>query len=231
MRLLLFFSFLKRTAVIRIQRQQRQLGLNLVQAVPQKMFQMRVTVRNFMVVIIPFQNQRFQYLRKQTYLVVAGNHVAFPPHKLFKLPGRFLLRRPDGTFAAVEDQAKAVNKNYAITPLTSDFNLDGYPYLVFANISGKSQAHIHSGGDANYIAFRFPETAQYAGAKVTVTKNDGSILSDVYVIGEGLVSDQTATLTFGLGDNTSIKAIELNLPNGTSKEISDFKLNKANLVK
>jgi hypothetical protein len=163
-------------------------------------------------------------------LVVAENYVAFPPHKLFKLPGRFLLQRPDGTFAAVEDQAKVVNKNYAITPLTSDFNEDGYPDLIFANISGNSQAHINKGGDANFIAFRMPETAAYAGTKVTITKNDGSILSDVYVIGEGLVSDQTATLTFGLGTDSSIKAVDLKLPNGTSKSISDFKVNQLNLI-
>lgn len=161
-------------------------------------------------------------------LVVAENYVAFPPHKLFKLPGRFLLQRPDGTFSAVEDQANAVNKNYAITPLTSDFNLDGYPDLVFANISGNSQAHINKGGDANYIAFRFPETAKYAGSKVTVTKNDGSIMSDVYVIGEGLVSDQTATMTFGLGEDTEIKGATLRIADGSIRQLEGISVNKVN---
>ena len=161
-------------------------------------------------------------------LVVAENYVDFPPHKLFKLPGRFLIQRPDGTFAAVEDQAKVINKNYGITPLTSDFNKDGYPDLVYANIGGSSQAHINEGGEANYIAFRMPETAAYVGTKVTITKSDDSILSDVYIIGEGLVSDQTATLTFGLGADTNIKSVLLNLPNGTSKTITDFKINQVN---
>jgi len=163
-------------------------------------------------------------------LVVAENYVDFPPHKLFKLPGRFLLQRPDGTFAAVEDQAKVINKNYSITPLTSDFNADGYPDIVFANLSGKSQAHINKGGDANYIAFRFPETAKYAGSKITVTKIDGSILSDVYVIGEGLVSDQTATLTFGLGESKEIKAVEMRLPDGTTQNVMDYKVNQVNRI-
>ncbi len=163
-------------------------------------------------------------------LVVAENYVDFPPHKLFKLPGRFLLQRPDGTFAAVEDQAKVINKNYAITPLSSDLNQDGYPDLIYANLSGNSQAHINKGGDANFIAFRFPETAQYAGTKVTVTKNDGSILSDVYVIGEGLVSDQTATLTFGLGKDTSIKSVNFSLPNGSQLAYSNYKVNQVNRI-
>ena len=164
-------------------------------------------------------------------LVVAENYVDFPPHKLFKLPGRFLLQRPDGTFAAVEDQASVINKNYAITPLSSDFNQDGYPDLLFVNLAGNSQVHMNKGGDANYIAFRFPETAKYAGAKVTITKKGGSILSDVYVIGEGLVSDMTATLTFGLGLDENIESVKINLPNGTEQMLSTYEINKVNLIK
>ena len=141
-----------------------------------------------------------------------------------------MLQRADGTFAAVEEQAKVVNKNYAITPLTSDFNKDGYPDLVYVNLAGDSQAYLNKGGEANYIAFRFPETAKYAGAKVTVTKNDGSILSDVYIIGEGLVSDQTSTLTFGLGNDTAIKEVNLKLPNGTSEAIANYSVNKINRI-
>ena len=162
-------------------------------------------------------------------LVVSENYVDFPPHKLFKLPGRFLLQRPDGTFAAVEDQAKVINKNYGITPLTSDFNADGYPDLIFTNLDGKIQAHINKGGDANFVAFRFPETAKYVGSKVTVTKQDGSLLSDVYVIGEGLASDQTSTLTFGLGADTAIKSAVLTMPNG-SKQTLSANVNKVNKV-
>lgn len=163
-------------------------------------------------------------------LVVSENYVAFPPHKLFKLPGRFLVQRPNGKFAAVEDQAKVVNKNYGITPLTSDFNQDGYPDLVFTNISGKSQAHINEGGSANFIAFRFPETAKYAGAKISVTKNDGTVLSDVYVIGEGLVSDQTSTVTFGLADDKSVKEVKMCLPNGDIIQIEGYEVNKLNQI-
>jgi len=152
------------------------------------------------------------------------------PHKLFKLPGRFLLQRRDGTFAAVEDQARVINKNYAITPLTSDFNQDGYPDLLFVNLDGTSQAHMNKGGDANYISFSMPETASYVGAKIIVTKIDGTILSDVYVVGEGLVSDQTATLTFGLGPDTTVKSVSITLPNGTTRNISEYSVNQVNKV-
>ncbi len=159
-------------------------------------------------------------------LVVAENYVDFPPHKLFKLPCRFLLQRPDGTFAAVEDQANAVNKNYAITPLSSDFDQNGYPDMVYANLNGPVKALINKGGDANFIAVRLPENAAHAGAHITVTKTDGSQLSDVYVIGEGLASDQTATVTFGLGETTGVSSLTIRLPNGTKKTIEKPEINK-----
>lgn len=163
-------------------------------------------------------------------LVVAENYVDFPPHKLFKLPGRFLVQRADGTFSAVEDQANVINKHYAITPLTSDFNLDGYPDLIFTNLNGPIKAHINSGGDANYVAVRLPENASYAGARIQVTKKDGSVLTDTYVIGEGLASDQTSTVTFGLGGDKDVSSIEVVLMNGTIKTIANPKINEVNYL-
>jgi len=158
-------------------------------------------------------------------LVVSENYVDFPPHKLFKLPGRFLVQRPDGTFAAVEDQANAINMHYGITPLSSDFNQDGYPDMVFANIGSPILAKINKGGDANFIAIRFAENTKNVGAKVTITKTDGTIQSDVYVIGEGLVSDQTSTLTFGLAQQKEIVSILINYADGTTKTINNPKIN------
>jgi hypothetical protein len=163
-------------------------------------------------------------------LVVAENYVDFPPHKLFKLPGRFLLQRENGTFAAVEKQANAINMNYAITPLSSDFNQDGYPDLFFANLDGTVKVHINEGGDANYIAVRLPENVKYVGAAVTVTKIDGSTLTDAYVIGEGLASDQTSTLTFGLGADTEITSVNIALPDGTTQAIVNPKVNAVNTL-
>ena len=139
-----------------------------------------------------------------------------------------MVQRADGTFAAVEDQANVINKNYAITPLSSDFNQDGYPDLVFANLNGPVNIHINKGGNANYIAVRLPENVKYAGAKITVTKKDGSTLTDAYVIGEGLGSDQTSTVTFGLGADKEISSISVALPDGTTQNISNPKVNTVN---
>ncbi len=132
-------------------------------------------------------------------LAVAENYIAFPAHKVFRLPCRFLVQRPNGTFAAVEEQAGTVNESFAVTPLSSDFNGDGYPDLVYVNLGGKSRVFLSRGGENHYLKVRFPETARFVGARAELTTLAGGTLSDVYVIGEGLGSDSTPTVTFGLG--------------------------------
>jgi len=164
-------------------------------------------------------------------LVVAENYVDFPPHKLFKLPCRFLLQQSDGTFAAVEEQANAVNKSYAITPLTSDFNQDGYPDLIYTNLNGSMKALINKGGNNHYIGVRFPETSEYSGAAVSVVTNAGKTLSDVYVIGEGLASDQTSTVTLGLGTDTGVKSMTVRFPSGNEKIMVNPAINMVHFIK
>ena len=164
-------------------------------------------------------------------LVVAENYVDFPPHQLFKLPCRFLLQRADGTFDAVEQQAGTINKNYAITPLTSDFNQDGYPDLVWTNLNGPMRALINNGDNQNhYIAFRFPETSDYAGAAITIETIGGRKISDFYVIGEGLASDQTSTVTLGLGLETEVKTASISYPDGSQQLLSNPAIDKVHAV-
>lgn len=164
-------------------------------------------------------------------LVVAENYVDFPPHKLFKLPCRFLLQRPNGTFAAVEDQAGVINKNYGITPLSSDFNKDGYPDLLYSNLDGKVEAFINNGGNQDFIAFRFPETAEFVGSHITLNHKDGRLQSDVYVIGEGLGSDQTSTVTFGLAQGNKPELAQIILPSGEILKMDQPDINQVHLVK
>ncbi len=164
-------------------------------------------------------------------LVVAENYVDFPPHKLFKLPCRFLLQRADGTFAAVEEQAGVVNRNYAESPLTSDFNKDGYPDLLYANLDGQVKAFINKGGDNNFIAFRFTENAEYVGSHITLKLGENQVLSDVYVIGEGLGSDQSSTVTFGLGKEKEPQSALITLPTGEQITLDKPAINQVHLVK
>ena len=159
-------------------------------------------------------------------LVVAESYVAFPPHKLFTLPCRFLVQREDGTFAAVEEQAGVTNKHFAITPLTSDWNNDGYPDLAWANLEGPARIFLSNGGPNSAARVRIPQKGANAGAKVTVETTSGKTLTDWYVIGEGLGSNQSNVLTFGLGAEKAIKSVTVTFPDGSTKSLDNPDVSK-----
>ena len=135
-------------------------------------------------------------------LVVSENYIGFPPHKLslLRLPGRFLLQNNQGEFAETGEQSGVINTGYSITPITADFNNDGYPDVVHVNIAGQSKAFINKGGEAKYLKVKLPDTVYSIAAKITVTRSDGKILRRDYILGEGLNSDQSHVQIFALED-------------------------------
>jgi len=56
------------------------------------------------------------------------------------------------------------------------------------------------------------------------------MLTDAYVIGEGLGSDQTSTVTFGLGADTKVASVNIALSDGSSQNINNPQVNKVNTL-
>lgn len=163
-------------------------------------------------------------------LIIAENYVDLPFEKLFRLPGRVLLQNKDHTFAPIEKMAGLENREYEITPLLADFNNDGYADLIRVNLGGKSKAFISKGGTANYLKVALPESPSVIGAKVTVVTADDRSLSDWMVSGEGLDSDQTHILTFGLGATTGVKSVTVKLPSGSTQTLPAPEINRTLVV-
>jgi len=134
-------------------------------------------------------------------LVVSENYIGFPLHMLemWRLDGRFMLQNKNGEFAEVGAEAGVANRGFSITPLVSDFNQDGYPDLIHVNLQGPQKVFLSNGGDQGYLKLKLPNTVDSIGAKVAVTLDDGSVQHQTFISGEGLCSDQTHILTFGLG--------------------------------
>ena len=151
-------------------------------------------------------------------LIVSENYIGLPLHQIpyLRLPGRLLIQNEDGEFAAVGKEAGVINRRYAITPITADFNADGYPDIVHVNIAGRSQAYLSMGGDAGFLKVKLPNHVSSIAAIVEVTLADGSMLTKPFVSGEGLGSDPSHILVFGLGDQraTNVTATYLD---GTQK--------------
>ncbi|MEL0650841.1 CRTAC1 family protein [Algibacter sp. TI.3.09] len=157
-------------------------------------------------------------------LMVAENYVDFAPNKLFKLPSRFLVQKEDGTFAPTEEKSGVVNPYYAITSLVSDFNQDGYLDMIWVNIDSPSLAYINKGGTNNYLQVDLGESVNAQGAKVTVTTPTRT-LTDWLLSGEGLASDQTALLQFGLGKESTVLNIKVLLADNKEISVDNPKIN------
>jgi len=127
---------------------------------------------------------------------------------MLRLPGRLLVQNPDGEFVEVGEQAGVSNPLFSIAPLTADFNGDGYPDIVHANLAGPSKAFLSKGGDGGYLKVSLPDTVKSIGAMVTVTLDNGKRLYLPYVSGEGLCSDSSRILIAGLGGG---KATNINV--------------------
>ena len=148
-------------------------------------------------------------------LVVSENYIGFPPHKFepLRLPGRFLIQNEANEFAEVGAESGVQNKGYSISPITADFNNDGYPDLVHVNLAGKSKAFISKAGKAGYLKVTLPNTVESIAAKIKVTLDNGKTLYRDYVSGEGLLSDQSHVQIFGLAD-ANATAISVTYING-----------------
>jgi len=160
-------------------------------------------------------------------LVVSENYVGFPPHKapFLRLPGRFLLQRPDNMFAAAEEDAGVTNALFGISPLTADFNNDGYPDLVHVNISGPIKAFINNGGKSNFLKVKLPNHLTSIGATIKLVTGSGKTYTAPYINGEGLCSDQSHILIFGLGDEDKVQSVTVHYLSGSKKVLKNPAIN------
>lgn len=158
-------------------------------------------------------------------LVVSENYVGWPLHTLpfWRLDGRFLLQTDSGKFAEVSKAVGVKNRSFGITPLTADFNQDGYPDLIHVNLLGTQKAFISNGGSQHYLKVRLPNTVASVSAKVTVTLKNGQKLNQFFIVGEGLVSDQSHTLIFGMNQQTATSVSVSYLNGSTDSRAGNFK--------
>lgn len=148
-------------------------------------------------------------------LAVSENYIGFPPYKLkfLRAPGRFLIQTENSEFAETGAQSGVVNELFSVTPITADFNKDGYPDLVHVNVNGISKAFISKGGDKNYLKVKLPHTIESIAAKIKVSMDNGKVIHRDYVSGEGLLSDQSRIQIFGL-NGAKVSEIEVKYING-----------------
>lgn len=133
-------------------------------------------------------------------LLIAQNYAKFPANALIhRYACKIMLQYANGKFRPVEKRAQAANRHFALAPVVADFSGDGVPDLVWANLSGPSKAFISKAAIGNAFTVRLPDNAASLGAIVEATVPDGRVITKQMVASQGLGSDQSANLIFGLG--------------------------------
>ena len=144
-----------------------------------------------------------------TDLVVAQNHPYWPPYliKNLRLSGKVLLQNSSGQFTDITAQSGVNNGGYGVAPLTTDFNKDGRPDLIFINLGGKSKVYLSKPGKNNYLKVQLADVPQSLGALVEVKTLSGKRLKKRYLKGTELCSDSTHILYFGLNNDKATDVV------------------------
>jgi len=135
------------------------------------------------------------------------------------LPCRFLLQNTEGQFAEAGAEMGVVNKQFGISPVTADFNLDGAPDLVHVNIAGASKAFISNNDQTGFVKVSLPNVVEAVSAMVKAELADGRTIYEPFVKGEGLCSDCSPIVTIGTG-GSEVKSVEVKFLSG-QKQVFD----------
>ena len=161
--------------------------------------------------------------------LIAQNYIRFPGVRvpgLFELyPGRLLQQYPDGQYRPVEKVAGIANQNFGVTMVVTDFNQDGWPDAVLGNLDSELRAFINDGGSNNWFKVRLPDSPASIGAIATLQTASGKSYVRQFYTSEGLGSDQSTELFFGLGSENALTNLKVDFQNGSSVSFDDLAAN------
>ena len=154
--------------------------------------------------------------------LVSQNYIRFPGAQtgLFDLyPGRLLQQENNGQFKAVEEMAGLSNERFGVNMVVTDFNRDGWPDVVLGNLDSELRAFINQGGSNHWLKVRLPDSPESLGAIVELKATSGETYVNQVYTSEGLGSDQTHELFFGLGNISSLSSLSITYQDGRTKII------------
>lgn len=160
--------------------------------------------------------------------LISQNYIRFPGATtgLFDLyPGRLLQQKSDGQFQAVEEMAGLSNENFGVNMVITDFNQDGWPDVVLGNLDSELRAFINEGGSNHWLKVKLADSPASLGAIVSLETDAGKTFVNQVYTSEGLGSDQSHELFFGLGEASAIKSVSVKYQNGSIKVIDNPAIN------
>ena len=98
--------------------------------------------------------------------------------------------------------------------------------MVRVNLQGQSKVQISQGHGNNYLKLSLPNVAESLGAVATAHLASGKKLTKHFFTSEGLCSDSSHILYFGLGKEETVRSISIKYLNGQTKTINNPGINK-----
>jgi len=125
----------------------------------------------------------------------------------------------DGTFVPVSPRASGLQvPGDAKGLVVTDLNGDGWPdFVVGVNNEGPLAFENHGSLPNRLVNLRLtgkPGNPTAIGARVTVTRTDGSTQTAEVYAGGGYLSQSSAVLTFGLGATSQVRQVRIRWPDG-----------------
>ncbi|WNM58025.1 CRTAC1 family protein [Candidatus Nitrospira allomarina] len=164
-------------------------------------------------------------------ILTAQNYIKWPVHKVWKLPGKSFLQvpsSPTNSFVHVDDLG-LTNPFFGQAPVIADLNGDTKPDVIWLNMNGPVRAFLNR-STANGIGIALPDSVQSLGTQVTVETTSGRSYTKQIVTSVGLLSDQSPTLFFGLGEEREVAKVHIQDPDGTVSIIEHPSINQSLIV-
>ena len=102
--------------------------------------------------------------------------------------------------------------------------------MVRANVQGQSKVQISNGHGNNWLKLELPNTVRSLGAVATAHLASGKTLTKHFITSEGLCSDSTHLLFFGLGQNETVNSIDIQYLTGPVQTLSNPAINQTIMV-
>ena len=84
---------------------------------------------------------------------------------------------------------------------------------------------MNDGGQRNWLKVRLDDSVRSIGARLALTLSDGRTYHNQFYTSEGLGSDQTADLFFGLGDAIRLSELTVRFQDGEVITVSSPEVN------
>jgi len=98
--------------------------------------------------------------------------------------------------------------------------------MVRANLQGQSKVQMNNGHGNNWLKLELPNTAKSLGAVATAKLASGKTLTKHFITSEGLCSDSSHMLYFGLGQTETVSSIDIQYLTGPIQTLPNPGINK-----